>query len=129
MSRLFLRPKHGESKFFLFRWFNAALKWVENSYDAFLEFTAHHWWTVVIPSVVLLALTGWMLFDRPKSFIPNEDQSFYFSYGTSYDPSAENLSLSTKTALLDPEKDQTFEVGGKIVVLNGLLSGREGVSG
>ena len=22
MSRLFLRPKHGESKFFLFRWFN-----------------------------------------------------------------------------------------------------------
>ena len=51
MSRLFLRPKHGETRFFLFRWFNAGLRWVEDSYDAFLEFTAHHWWTIVVPSV------------------------------------------------------------------------------
>jgi HAE1 family hydrophobic/amphiphilic exporter-1 len=76
MSRLFLRPKHGESKFFLFRWFNAGLRWIENSYDAFLEFTAHHWWTIVLPSIGLLALTGWMLYDRPKAFIPNEDQGY-----------------------------------------------------
>jgi hypothetical protein len=51
MACLFLRPKHqGESKFFLFRWFNAGLKWIEDSYDSFLEFTAHHWWTIVVPS-------------------------------------------------------------------------------
>ena len=53
---------------------------------------------------------------------PNDSQSYYFSYGTSYDPSAENLSLSARTADLAPEKDRTFEVGGKIVVLKGLLS-------
>jgi catecholate siderophore receptor len=53
---------------------------------------------------------------------PSENQSFYFSYGTSYDPSAENLSLSARTADLGPEKDRTLEVGGKVVVLNGLLS-------
>ncbi len=76
MSRLFLRPKHGESRFFLFRWFNAGLRWIENSYDAFLDFTAHHWWTIVLPSIGLLALTGWMLFERPKAFIPNEDQGY-----------------------------------------------------
>ncbi|HEV3166647.1 MAG TPA: multidrug efflux RND transporter permease subunit [Isosphaeraceae bacterium] len=76
MSRLFLRPKHGETKFFLFRWFNAGLRWVENSYDAFLDFTAHHWWSIVLPSVGLLALTGWMLFVRPKAFIPTEDQGY-----------------------------------------------------
>ena len=40
MARLFLRAKHGETKFFLFRWFNAGLKWLENSYDSVLEFTA-----------------------------------------------------------------------------------------
>ena len=57
MSRLFLRPKHGETKFFLFRWFNHGMSWLENSYDAFLDFTAHHWWTIVIPSMALLALT------------------------------------------------------------------------
>src|SRR5437763_1806874 len=76
MSRLFLRPKHGETKFFLFRWFNAGLRWVENSYDAFLDFTAHHWWTIVIPSIALLGLTGWMVASRPKAFIPTEDQGY-----------------------------------------------------
>src|SRR5438309_1376446 len=57
MARVFLRPKHGEPKFFLFRWFNQGMRWLENSYDAFLEFTAHQWWTIVIPSLALLALT------------------------------------------------------------------------
>src|SRR4051812_33936708 len=76
MSRLFLRPKQGETKFFLFRWFNAGLRWVENSYDVFLDFTAHHWWTIVLPSLALLGLTGLMLFDRPKAFIPNEDLGY-----------------------------------------------------
>ena len=76
MSRLFLRPKHGESKFFFFRWFNHGMRWLENSYDAFLDFTAHHWWTIVLPSIGLLALTGWMLIERPKAFIPTEDQGY-----------------------------------------------------
>ncbi len=76
MARLFLRPRHGESKFFLFRWFNHGMRWLENSYDAFLEFTAHHWWTIVIPSLILLAWTGLMLLQRPKAFIPVEDQGY-----------------------------------------------------
>ncbi len=76
MSRLFLRAKHGETKFFFFRWFNAGMRWLENSYDSFLEFTARHWWTIVIPSVGLLVLTGAMLMARPKSFIPTEDQGY-----------------------------------------------------
>ena len=60
MARLFLKAKthHGESKFFFFRWFNRGMKWLENSYDSFLEYTAHHWWLIVIPSLALLALTG-----------------------------------------------------------------------
>jgi catecholate siderophore receptor len=52
--------------------------------------------------------------------IPNA--SLYVSYGTSYDPSAENLSLSATTAQLAPEKDQTVEAGGKAAVLQGRLS-------
>src|SRR5262249_30756817 len=76
MARLFLKPKHGETRFFLFRWFNSGLKWIETSYDSVLEFTARHWWMIVAPSVVLLALTGWMIATRPKSFIPSEDQGY-----------------------------------------------------
>src|SRR3954462_10784465 len=76
MARLFLREKQGETRFFLFRWFNAGLGWIEDSYDAVLEWTAHHWWTIVAPSVLLLGLTGWMIANRPKAFIPTEDQGY-----------------------------------------------------
>lgn len=78
MARLFLKAKedHGEAKFFFFRWFNRGMTWLENSYDSFLEYTAHHWWTIVIPSLALLALTAWMLVQQPKSFIPVEDQGY-----------------------------------------------------
>ena len=55
------------------------------------------------------------------------DLSFYASYGTSYDPSAESLSLSTKTASLAPEKDRTFEIGAKSTALDGRLALQAGV--
>jgi HAE1 family hydrophobic/amphiphilic exporter-1 len=76
MARLFLKAKRKETRFFLFRWFNAGLRWVEESYDAVLEFTARRWWTIVVPSVALLAVTGWMIHARPKAFIPTEDQGY-----------------------------------------------------
>ena len=60
-------------------------------------------------------------------FKPIEILSLYASYGTSYDPSAENLSLSAKTASLGPEKDKTFEVGAKSMVLGGRLALQAGV--
>jgi catecholate siderophore receptor len=58
---------------------------------------------------------------------PIDIMSFYASYGTSYDPSAENLSLSAKTASLAPEKDRTFEVGAKSRALGGRLALQAGV--
>jgi HAE1 family hydrophobic/amphiphilic exporter-1 len=76
MARLFLKPKHGETKFPPFRWFNRGLKWVEDSYDTFLDFGAHHWWAIVLPSLGLLVLTGWLIYERPKAFIPTEDQGY-----------------------------------------------------
>ncbi len=76
MSRLFLRPKHGETKFLPFVWFNHGIRWIEESYDSILEYTAKHWWMIVIPSVGLLSLTFLMLVERPKGFIPVEDQGY-----------------------------------------------------
>ena len=39
--------------------------------------------------------------------------SFYVSYGTSFNPSAEMLSLSAANANVDPEKNRTYEMGSK----------------
>ncbi len=58
---------------------------------------------------------------------PIERVSVYASYGTSYDPSAENLSLTAKTASLGPEKDRTFEVGVKSSALEDKLALQAGV--
>jgi catecholate siderophore receptor len=72
--------------------------------------------------------TDWILTPRAALiFKPTESQSYYFSYGTSFDPSAENLSLSPHNADLGPEKDHTFEVGGKQQILGGLASITEAV--
>jgi catecholate siderophore receptor len=52
---------------------------------------------------------------------PDENSSVYFSYGTSFNPSAANLSLASSNNDLAPERDRTFELGGKMVALDGLL--------
>jgi catecholate siderophore receptor len=66
--------------------------------------------------------------DRMKSwrgsvtYKPDSHGSIYFSYGTSFNPSAESLSLSAGTANLPPEKNRTLEAGSKWDLANGRLA-------
>jgi len=53
---------------------------------------------------------------------PTPETSLYFSYGTSFNPSAETLSLAANNQALPPEEDRTFEIGGKAQVLDDMLS-------
>ena len=53
--------------------------------------------------------------------LPTRAQTYYFSYGTSFNPSAEALSLAVANADVEPETNQTFEVGAKWDVLEGRL--------
>ncbi len=48
---------------------------------------------------------------------PTQHGSVYFDYGTSFNPSAESLSLSVASKLLPPEENETFEVGAKYSLL------------
>jgi len=50
-------------------------------------------------------------------FKPNVHGSVYFDYGTSFDPSAETLSLSVATSVLPPEENQSYEAGAKYSLL------------
>ncbi|HEX4263178.1 MAG TPA: TonB-dependent siderophore receptor [Verrucomicrobiae bacterium] len=58
---------------------------------------------------------------------PVENGSIYFDYGTSFNPSAESLSLSAGSANVKPEENQTFEFGTKWDLLNNRLSVRGSV--
>jgi len=53
---------------------------------------------------------------------PNDWQAYYFSYGTSFNPSAETFALATNTANLKPEQNQNLEVGAKLDFFDGRLS-------
>jgi catecholate siderophore receptor len=53
---------------------------------------------------------------------PIPDTTLYFSYGTSFDPSAEALSLSTATAALAPQRTRSAEIGAKYEPTSGLLA-------
>ena len=46
-------------------------------------------------------------------FKPRENGSIYLAYGTSFNPSAEGLSLNADTVALEPEKSRTLELGTK----------------
>jgi catecholate siderophore receptor len=54
-------------------------------------------------------------------FKPTPEQTYYIAYGTSFDPSAEALTLTTKTANLGPVKAKSYETGAKESLLDGGL--------
>jgi catecholate siderophore receptor len=53
---------------------------------------------------------------------PTEVQSYYVSYGTSFNPSLETLALVNGQQSLDPETSAQVELGGKWDLMNGALS-------
>jgi catecholate siderophore receptor len=53
---------------------------------------------------------------------PTQQQSYYFSYSTSFNPSLEQLTSTTGSAQLPPEQNEAFEAGAKFELLNGNLS-------
>lgn len=55
-------------------------------------------------------------------FKPRANGSVYISYGNSYNTSAEYGSLTALTAILDPEKNNSYEVGTKWNVFDDRLS-------
>ncbi len=53
---------------------------------------------------------------------PTETQSYYLSYGTSFNPSLETLALTNGQQSLDPETSRQYELGAKWDLLDGNLS-------
>jgi catecholate siderophore receptor len=55
-------------------------------------------------------------------FHPWPTHSYYCAYGTSFNPSAEGLALAANAAGTPPEENESFEIGGKIDLMEGALS-------
>ena len=55
-------------------------------------------------------------------FLPTSAQTYYFAYGTSFNPSAEALNIAVNTVNTPPEQTQSFELGAKWQLLRNTLS-------
>ncbi|MFC3650626.1 TonB-dependent receptor [Dyella humi] len=53
---------------------------------------------------------------------PSEKQSYYASYGTSFNPVLEQLTLTSGTQNLAPSKNRSYEIGGKWNLLDDMLA-------
>ena len=53
---------------------------------------------------------------------PTDEQSYYLSYSTSFNPSLEQLTNTTGASVLPPEKNRAYELGGKWDPVGGKVS-------
>ncbi|QAU24261.1 TonB-dependent siderophore receptor [Dyella sp. M7H15-1] len=85
------------------------------------EFDAHIRNTISLPgyaqqTVYFTSVRGGLIYQ------PDEKQSYYVSYGTSFDPSLEQLTLTNGTQNLQPEKNRSYEIGGKWNLMDDALA-------
>jgi hydrophobe/amphiphile efflux-1 (HAE1) family protein len=77
LAAAFLRYR-GEPQFFVFRWFNNGFHWLADAYAGSIRGLIRLRWALLVVFVAALAGT-WMLFQRiPSTFLPVEDQGYFF---------------------------------------------------
>jgi catecholate siderophore receptor len=59
--------------------------------------------------------------------LPTPNQTYYFSWGTSFNPSAEALVLAANTVSTEPETNETYEIGAKLNFFGGRLGFRSAI--
>lgn len=59
--------------------------------------------------------------------LPTPNQTYYFSWGQSFNPSGEALTLALNNASTEPETNETYELGAKLNFFNGALGFRTAV--
>jgi catecholate siderophore receptor len=77
---------------------------------------------IVAPVVHLSRTDAMPGYRAALTYKPTANGRIYFAYGTSFNPSAEGLSLAANTSDLAPEKNETYELGTKWDILNEKLS-------
>ncbi len=79
MCALFLRPKTGPSKFFIYRWFNAGFEKVRRWYNSGVGRLLAK---PVLALIVFAALCGaafWGFLRWPSSYVPQEDMGYFMT--------------------------------------------------
>lgn len=77
LAAAFLRHQ-GETRFAPFRWFNAAFHWMSHAYAASVGVLVKLRYVLLALFVVTLGATYWLWNRIPSTFLPVEDQGYFF---------------------------------------------------
>ncbi|WP_051228714.1 efflux RND transporter permease subunit [Pleomorphomonas oryzae] len=77
LSAAFLRHQ-GATRFPPFRWFNAAFHWMSHAYASSVGFLVKLRYVVLALFVVAIGTTYWLWNRIPSTFLPVEDQGYFF---------------------------------------------------
>jgi HAE1 family hydrophobic/amphiphilic exporter-1 len=107
----------GETRFFLFRWFNTGLARLQEAYRKSLATTIRLRYVVALGLVILLAVTGVLFVSTPSAFIPTEDQGVSFAQiqapvGASLNVVNDVIARVQKEAAKNPNVKDVFGVAG-----------------
>lgn len=78
LCALFLTPRK-ESKFFIYRWFNAGWAKVENLYNKIVGVMLDHAAISLVVFLILAAVAMWGFVKWPTSYIPSEDMGYFIT--------------------------------------------------
>lgn len=125
MCALFLRKKSGgESKFFIYRWFNKAWSATENKYTAWIGTLLRRPYVAIGIYLTLCLLAFWGFMKWPSSYIPEEDQGFFMisvqlPTGASLDRTDKIVTSLSDSILKIPEVANTIAISGQSMMGGG----------
>ncbi len=125
MCALFLRKKsRGESKFFIYRWFNKAWSATENKYTAWIGTLLRRPYVAIGVYLTLCLLAFWGFMKWPSSYIPEEDQGFFMTSvqlptGASLDRTDKIVTSLSDSILKIPEVANTIAISGQSMMGGG----------
>jgi HAE1 family hydrophobic/amphiphilic exporter-1 len=77
LAAAFLKPRT-HTPFFLFRWFNAGFGWLSHAYAELVRFLIRIRWMMIALFAGVLGLTYTVSQRIPSTFLPVEDQGYFF---------------------------------------------------
>lgn len=127
MCALFLKPKTGESRFIVYRWWNKAFDSVRNLYNGIVgRFLAKPLLALAI-FIVLCGLAFWGFLRWPTSYLPQEDMGYFMTSvqlptGASLERTDSVMRAAEKEILKLPQVKDVIGVSGNSFLGGGAAS-------
>lgn len=117
MCALFLKPGNGESKFFIYRWFNKGFTATLSGYMKIVGTFLKKPVVAITAYFIITAIAFWGFIKMPTSYVPAEDMGYFMGSvqlptGASVDRTEKVLATSVERLKKMPEVENVISISG-----------------